>query len=151
MPPSNLTHASSRAITRPRSPKCGTIMMLARIEPHTPGYHMRTFECRPAIIRKARSCISRRWLRCRRGRDDVHTSRRSLATWKGHIRVSRRAGHLFRSQRRRLDSQIKPELASAAAQEVQGGPETIDRRGTRRERCQYLRCHSQSRFQKMGQ
>jgi hypothetical protein len=45
MPPSNLTHASSRAITRPPCPKCGTTMMLARIEPHTPGYDMRTFEC----------------------------------------------------------------------------------------------------------
>jgi transposase-like protein len=45
MPPSNLTHASSRAITRPPCPKCGATMMLARIAPHTPGYDMRTFEC----------------------------------------------------------------------------------------------------------
>jgi hypothetical protein len=45
MPPSNLTHASSRAITRPPCRKCGTTMVLARIAPHTPGYDMRTFEC----------------------------------------------------------------------------------------------------------
>jgi hypothetical protein len=43
--PSSTTHASSRAIIRPPCPKCGTTMMLARIEPHTPGYDMRTFEC----------------------------------------------------------------------------------------------------------
>jgi hypothetical protein len=55
---SNLTHASSRAIARPPCPKCGTTMVLARIAPHTAGYDMRTFECRPAIIRKARWCIS---------------------------------------------------------------------------------------------
>jgi hypothetical protein len=42
MPPSNLTHASARAVTRP---KYGATRMLARIEPHTPGYDMRTFEC----------------------------------------------------------------------------------------------------------
>jgi transposase-like protein len=45
MPPSNLTHASSRAVTRPQCPKCGTKLMLIRIAPHTPGYDMRTFEC----------------------------------------------------------------------------------------------------------
>jgi hypothetical protein len=33
MPPSNLTNASSRAITRPPCPKCGTTMVLARVEP----------------------------------------------------------------------------------------------------------------------
>ena len=42
---SNLTHASSRAITRPPCPKCGTTMVLARIAPYTTGYDMRTFEC----------------------------------------------------------------------------------------------------------
>jgi hypothetical protein len=42
---SNLTQASSRAITRPPCPKCGTTTALARIAPHTPGYEMRTFEC----------------------------------------------------------------------------------------------------------
>jgi transposase-like protein len=45
MPPSNLTHSSSWAIMRPPCPQCGTTMMLARIEPHTPGCDMRTFEC----------------------------------------------------------------------------------------------------------
>jgi hypothetical protein len=45
MPPSNLTHASSRAITRPPCRGCGTTMVLASIAPHTPGYDMRTFEC----------------------------------------------------------------------------------------------------------
>jgi hypothetical protein len=33
MPSSNLTHASSRANTRPPCPKCGTTMVLARIAP----------------------------------------------------------------------------------------------------------------------
>jgi hypothetical protein len=47
MLPSDLTHASSRAIIRPPCPKCRTTMVLARIAPHTPGYDMRTFE-RPA-------------------------------------------------------------------------------------------------------
>jgi hypothetical protein len=42
---SNLTHASSRAIPRPPCARCGTTMVLARIEPHTPGHDMRTFEC----------------------------------------------------------------------------------------------------------
>jgi hypothetical protein len=42
---SNLTHASSRAITRPPCPKCGAAMVLARIAPHTPGYDIRTFDC----------------------------------------------------------------------------------------------------------
>jgi hypothetical protein len=42
MPPSNLTHASARAVTRP---KYGATRMLARIEPDSPGYDMRTFEC----------------------------------------------------------------------------------------------------------
>ncbi len=37
--------ASSRAIIRPPCPKCGTTMMLARIESDTPGYDRRTFEC----------------------------------------------------------------------------------------------------------
>jgi hypothetical protein len=45
MPPSSLTHASSRAVTRPPCPKCGTTMTLTRVEPHMPGYDMRTFEC----------------------------------------------------------------------------------------------------------
>ena len=58
MLPSNLTHASSRAITRPPCPKCGTTMVLARVAPHTPGYDMRTFECSAAITRKPRWCIS---------------------------------------------------------------------------------------------
>jgi len=39
------THASSRAITRPRCPKCGTTMVLTRIVPHAPGDDLRTFEC----------------------------------------------------------------------------------------------------------
>jgi transposase-like protein len=43
MAPLNPTHAS--AITRPSCPKCGTAMMVVRIEPHTPGQQMRTFEC----------------------------------------------------------------------------------------------------------
>jgi hypothetical protein len=41
MAPSNLTRAASRAIARPPCPKCGATMMLARIEPHTPGAHIR--------------------------------------------------------------------------------------------------------------
>jgi predicted RNA-binding Zn-ribbon protein involved in translation (DUF1610 family) len=45
MSPSNLTNASAQAITRPPCPKCGATMIIARIEPHTPGYDMRTFEC----------------------------------------------------------------------------------------------------------
>jgi hypothetical protein len=45
MPPSNLTHASSRAITRPPCSKCGATVMLTHVEPHTPGYDLRTFEC----------------------------------------------------------------------------------------------------------
>jgi hypothetical protein len=52
MPPSSLTHASSRAITRP----CGATMVLARIEPHTPGYDMRTFEC-PACGRSESAVV----------------------------------------------------------------------------------------------
>jgi predicted RNA-binding Zn-ribbon protein involved in translation (DUF1610 family) len=36
---------SSRAIVRPECPKCGTQMMLARIEPDAPGEDRRTFEC----------------------------------------------------------------------------------------------------------
>jgi hypothetical protein len=42
---SNLTHASSRAVTRPPCPKCGTTMVLARVDPHTTGGDIRTFEC----------------------------------------------------------------------------------------------------------
>jgi predicted RNA-binding Zn-ribbon protein involved in translation (DUF1610 family) len=42
---SNLTHASSRAVARPPCPKCGTTMVLARVDPHTTGYDIRTFEC----------------------------------------------------------------------------------------------------------
>ena len=37
--------ASSQAIERRPCPKCGATMLLARAEPHTPGYQMRTFEC----------------------------------------------------------------------------------------------------------
>jgi hypothetical protein len=36
---------SSQAIVRPDCPKCGTQMMLARIEPEAPGEDRRTFEC----------------------------------------------------------------------------------------------------------
>jgi hypothetical protein len=36
---------SSRAIVCPECPKCGTQMMLARIEPEAPGEDRRTFEC----------------------------------------------------------------------------------------------------------
>jgi predicted RNA-binding Zn-ribbon protein involved in translation (DUF1610 family) len=43
--PSFSTHASSRAIVRPPCPKCGTSMMLAGIEPATPGHDKRTFQC----------------------------------------------------------------------------------------------------------
>ena len=42
---SSITHASSRAIIRPPCPKCGTTMMLARIEFDTSGYDRRMFEC----------------------------------------------------------------------------------------------------------
>ena len=43
MAPLNPTHAS--AITPPPCPKRGTAMVVVRIEPHTPGQQMRTFEC----------------------------------------------------------------------------------------------------------
>jgi len=33
------------AIMRPACPRCGTSMMLARIEPDSPGHDRRTFEC----------------------------------------------------------------------------------------------------------
>ena len=56
MPPSSLTHASSRAITRPPCSKCGAAMVLARIEPHTPGYDMRTSE-RPACGRSESAVV----------------------------------------------------------------------------------------------
>jgi hypothetical protein len=42
---SHLTHASTRAIVRPRCPKCVAIMMLASIDSQGTGYDMRTFEC----------------------------------------------------------------------------------------------------------
>jgi hypothetical protein len=58
MPPSNLTHASSRAITRPPCPKCGATMMLARIEPIRRATICAPSSAQPAIIRKARWCIS---------------------------------------------------------------------------------------------
>jgi transposase-like protein len=45
MPSTYLTHASTRAIVRPRCPKCSAVMMLARIEPDRPGHDKRTFEC----------------------------------------------------------------------------------------------------------
>jgi hypothetical protein len=45
MLPSDLTHASSRAIIRPPCPDCGATMMLTRIEPDGSGYEMHTFEC----------------------------------------------------------------------------------------------------------
>ena len=35
----------SNAIVRPPCSKCGTTMMLARIEPDAPGRDLRTFEC----------------------------------------------------------------------------------------------------------
>jgi transposase-like protein len=37
--------SSSDAILRPTCPKCSTTMMLARIEPHSDGHDLRTFEC----------------------------------------------------------------------------------------------------------
>jgi hypothetical protein len=37
--------AYSDAITRPLCPKCGTKMMLSRIEPDSPGREQHTFEC----------------------------------------------------------------------------------------------------------
>jgi ribosomal protein S27AE len=39
------TAANSNAMIRPPCPKCGTTMMLTRIEPDAPGYDRRTFEC----------------------------------------------------------------------------------------------------------
>lgn len=33
------------SIERPRCAKCGTLMMLATIEPDEPGHDRRTFEC----------------------------------------------------------------------------------------------------------
>lgn len=33
------------ALRRPECPKCGQRMMLSRIEPDSPGYERRTFEC----------------------------------------------------------------------------------------------------------
>jgi hypothetical protein len=35
----------SKSITRPPCSKCGTQMLLARIEPDKPNYDKRTFEC----------------------------------------------------------------------------------------------------------
>ena len=35
----------SDSIARPACPKCGTGMMLARIEPDIPGHDLGTFEC----------------------------------------------------------------------------------------------------------
>jgi hypothetical protein len=35
----------THAIIRPPCPNCGTRMMLSRIEPDSPGYEKRTFEC----------------------------------------------------------------------------------------------------------
>jgi ribosomal protein S27AE len=35
----------SNAIVRPLCSKCGTTMLLARIEPGEPGFDVRTFEC----------------------------------------------------------------------------------------------------------
>jgi hypothetical protein len=37
--------AYSDAIVRPPCTKCGTVMLLARIEPDKPGHDLRTFEC----------------------------------------------------------------------------------------------------------
>jgi ribosomal protein S27E len=39
------TAAHSNAMIRLPCPKCGTTMMLTRIEPDTPGHDRRTFEC----------------------------------------------------------------------------------------------------------
>ena len=36
----------SNAIVRPLCPKCAAMMLLARIEPASPGHDRRTFECR---------------------------------------------------------------------------------------------------------
>jgi hypothetical protein len=36
---------ASIATKRPSCPKCGTMMRLARIDPHGPEYRKRTFEC----------------------------------------------------------------------------------------------------------
>jgi ssDNA-binding Zn-finger/Zn-ribbon topoisomerase 1 len=35
----------SASITRPPCSKCGTVMLLARIEPEKPDHDKRTFEC----------------------------------------------------------------------------------------------------------
>lgn len=40
-----LATPASIATKRPPCPKCGTMMMLARIEAHGPEYRKRTFEC----------------------------------------------------------------------------------------------------------
>jgi len=39
------TMPSLLGIGRPLCPRCGTRMMLARIEPDEPGHDLRTFEC----------------------------------------------------------------------------------------------------------
>jgi DNA-directed RNA polymerase subunit M/transcription elongation factor TFIIS len=40
-----LATPASIATKRPSCPKCGTTMMPASIEPHSPEYRKRTFEC----------------------------------------------------------------------------------------------------------
>ena len=39
------TAAHSNAMIRPACPRCGATMLLARIEPDTPGHDRRTLEC----------------------------------------------------------------------------------------------------------
>jgi DNA-directed RNA polymerase subunit RPC12/RpoP len=39
------TNPPSQQFERPNCPKCGTRMMLARIEPDEPDHDKRTFEC----------------------------------------------------------------------------------------------------------
>lgn len=41
----HLRTAHADAIIRPHCPKCGTQLMLTRIEPNDPGQEKRTFEC----------------------------------------------------------------------------------------------------------
>jgi hypothetical protein len=50
--------AHSNAMIRPPCPRCGATMLLARIEPDTPGHDRRTFDARSARTRKPRWSIS---------------------------------------------------------------------------------------------
>jgi transposase-like protein len=45
------------AIVRPACPRCGARMMLARIEPDSPGHERRTFEC-PSCEREEATVVA---------------------------------------------------------------------------------------------